>query len=224
MKWQMRDWVSLGLVVAAFGVALALYSRLPDPVPVHWGPHGSNGFAPKPWGAFELPLLTAGLWLLFWALPALSPRGFELRRFDRAFSTVRIAAVCLMFTITVVALLRASDPSRERLFRTAIPFTVGAFCVALGNVFGKLQRNFYVGIRTPWTLANREVWCRTHRLGGRLYVAAGLLAMVLAFLTPHVGLSIAPIIAATLAAVVYSFVLSRRIDLLPPAPHHEPGE
>ncbi len=93
-----------------------------------------------------------------------------------------------------------------------VPIAVGLLFIVLGNYMGKIRKNFFIGIRTPWTLASDEVWARTHRLGGYLFVAAGALMVVM----PLVGLGGVGIVAASLIAalvpVVYSFIAYKRIE------------
>ena len=108
-----------------------------------------------------------------------------------------------------------SSSPRSGPSQTAIFAGMGVLFIVIGNLLGKVTRNFFVGIRTPWTLASEEVWYRTHRLAGKLFVAAGLF-MVVASLA---GLRLWPLFVslgvAALVPVVYSYVIYRRIEGLP---------
>jgi uncharacterized membrane protein len=98
---------------------------------------------------------------------------------------------------------------------------VGLLLTVIGNYLGKVQRNFFLGIRTPWTLADDEVWLRTHRLGGKLLVGAGLLTLVLSFVSgvPH-SLLLGVSLLAALVPCVYSLVLYPK--LYPPGAPRTP--
>jgi uncharacterized membrane protein len=89
---------------------------------------------------------------------------------------------------------------------------VGLLLVILGNFMGKLTRNFFIGIRTPWTIASEEVWLRTHRLGGKLFVVAGLVLFFSSLLGGGWIPAAVAIGAAALISVVYSYLLYRRIE------------
>ena len=82
----------------------------------------------------------------------------------------------------------------------------------MGNFLGKVTRNFFVGIRTPWTLASEEVWLRTHRLGGKCFVAAGFAVVAISLLGLGPWAMMAVILAAALVPVVYSYVIYRRLE------------
>lgn len=203
----------LGLlfVIASFALAAALYSRLPDPVPTHWNLRGeADGFTPKPWGAFVLPLVTAGCWLLFLVLPRLSPRGYRLDRFARVYGIIQVVITGFMFALTCLALLAAIGVpvAMDRVLYAGL----GALFIVLGNYLGKVTRNFFVGIRTPWTLASDEVWLRTHRLGSRCFVAGGIVALVGGLAGGGAPLLVTAVGIAALVPVVYSYVIYRRLE------------
>ena len=203
--------VCLLLAAAAFAVAVALYAQLPDPVPTHWNWRGvADGFTPKPWGAFILPLATLGTYLLLVAVPRISPRGFQMERFARVYGLIVTALVATLFAITVIALLAATGVPLP--IQRATPMLVGALFVVLGNFMGKLTKNFFIGIRTPWTLASDEVWGRTHRLGGRLFVAGGFVAILSGLFTTSPTVFLTVILTAALIPAAYSYVLYRRLE------------
>lgn len=211
MKLSRANLLSLALVVGSFAAAAVLFRRLPDPVPVHWNLHGQvNGYMAKPWGAFLMPLVTLGTYLFLLALSSVAPRGLSIERFRGTFDVIWTAIVGFLSFNTLLALLVGAghDISVAR----AVPIEVGILFMILGNVMGKVTRNSFVGIRTPWTMASDEVWLRTQRLGGRVFVAAGL-AMVIA--GPAAG-GVIPVLVAALAAAllpaVYSYVIYRRLE------------
>jgi uncharacterized membrane protein len=213
---RISDVLGLLLVLAAFVLVGAQYSGLPDPMPTHWNAAGQvNGWMPKFWGAFLFPLVMAVLWLMFLVLPKISPRGFEMDPFLRAWGVLKVTTLALVLFIGILV-LQASKNGGE-LSQTAIFCSLGVLFVVIGNLLGKVTRNFFVGIRTPWTLASEEVWYRTHRLAGKLFVAAGLFVVATSFL----GLRVWPIMisigVAALVPVVYSYVIYRKLEGLPGA-------
>ena len=208
---RLFDVAGLLLVLAGFAVAAVMYPGLPDPMPSHWNAAGQvNGWMPKFWGVMLFPIIMAVLWLVFLVLPRISPRGFEMDPFVRAWGFLRVAILAYMLLVGVLVFQAAKN--HGQMSERALLAGLGVLFVLMGNFLGKVTRNFFVGIRTPWTLANEEVWHRTHRLGGKCFVAAGLVVIA----SSALGLGIWPIFAAILVAalipVVYSYVIYRKIE------------
>ena len=199
------------LALLATALTLAFYDRLPDPVPTHFDLRGNaNGFTPKPFGAFVFPILVAALGLVLSVLPRISPRGYTLEGFGRVFEIVSITILGIIFVIGVVALLQALG-WRPPIDRVVLPL-IGVMLIVLGNFMGKFRRNFFIGIRTPWTLADEEVWYRTHRLAGPLFVVAGIVLMAGPFFGGGPLLIVPVIVLAALIPVVYSYFIYRRLQ------------
>ena len=97
------------------------------------------------------------------------------------------------------------------LMRALLP-AMGILFFYIGIMVQNTSRNYMIGIRTPWTLANDAVWDKTHRLGGKLFMAAGVLAAIGA-IWPRYGLAflLAPVLAVTIITVAYSYIIFRKI-------------
>jgi uncharacterized membrane protein len=201
----------MALILLAFFVPIVAYDRMPASVPTHWDTSGqADGWMSKPWGAFVMPGATALVFALLLLLPRIFPRGFRMDQFASAYETTLLTIVAfLAFISTLVTLAQVGIPvPMERAVRSG----AGMLFIVIGNLMGKLRRNFFIGIRTPWTLASEEVWLRTHRLGGKLFVLAGFVVFVSALVATH-GTAIV-IVAVSIAALVpsaYSFWLYRRL-------------
>ncbi len=208
LRTEILSWI---LIAVALGFSLALYARLPESIPAHWNIHGRpDGFTSKPWGAFVVPIVMIALYLVFLVLPKISPRGYRFDSFLSVWEIVRTAILALMLLIHVLVLLAGTGVAIDIV--RAIEAGGGLLLVLLGNYMGKLGKNFFIGIRTPWTLASDEVWLRTHRLGGRLFVIAGLVVFAGGILGAGPLLPMVAIGAAALLSVVYSYLLYRRLE------------
>ncbi len=211
MKLTRNTLISLGFVVAAFAIAAALYSRLPELVPTHWNARGeADGFTPKPWGPFLLPLSMAGTYIFLMLIPQISPRGYGTERFQSVFEIIQASLLAMLLAVTAVTLFAGIGVPMpiERITHIA----TGLLFIVIGNFLGKVTKNFFVGIRTPWTLASDEVWLRTHRLAGKLFVIAGIGLVASSFAG---GGTVALLVAVGLAAAipaVYSYILYRRLE------------
>jgi uncharacterized membrane protein len=211
MKFNRGEILGLILVVAAILMSAVLYPRLPEAMPSHWNLQGQpDRFVSKPFGPFVGPAVMAGVFLLFLALPAISPRGFRFDGFRHVWAILEASILGLMFLVHVLVLL--SGMGRPVDMTRASEAGVGLLLVILGNFMGKLTRNFFIGIRTPWTIASEEVWLRTHRLGGKLFVVAGLVLFFSSLLGGGWIPAAVAIGAAALISVVYSYLLYRRIE------------
>jgi uncharacterized membrane protein len=202
MKISRANLLSLALVVISFVIATATYSKLPELSPTR--------FTPKPWGPFVLPLTMVGVFLLFLVIPRISPRGYRVERFQGVFEITQVALLALLFLVNMLVLLVGLGVPVP-VPRAARAGT-GLLFVVLGNLMGKSTKNFFFGIRTPWTLASDEVWLRTHRLGGKLVVLAGLVLLASSLLGGGAVWFLVTIPVAVGIPVVYSYVLYRRIE------------
>lgn len=204
--------VSLAMLLVAVTLSIVFYPTLPDPMPSHWNLTGEvDGWSPKFMGAFLMPFVMAAMVALFAVLPRISPRGYPVEERSRAYRAIELAIVAFSLCVHVVVLLTATG-TRVNV-SIILPMSIGALFVVLGNYMAKVRRNFFIGIRTPWTLADEDVWFRTHRLGGRVFVAAGLALMLVPF-AGRAQAVVFPAIAITAALVpmVYSYVIYRRLD------------
>jgi uncharacterized membrane protein len=199
------------MIVLAFGVAAWLSPRMPELVPVHWDAHGNvNGYMRKPLGVYILPLAMLGLHGLLTVSRRALLRELAIASFSRVYDLLNTAILAFLLFITVLA-LRAATGERVPILRGTF-VAVGLLLIVMGNLLGKVTRNFFVGIRTPWTLANDEVWFRTHRLGGKVFVVAGALVVLGVCAGASIGLCAAIALLAGIVPIVYSYFAYRRLE------------
>ncbi len=205
--------LSILLTAAAFAAVLVVYPQLPAEVPIHWNIHGQiDGYGGKSW-TFLTPAIMAGFLLLFWVIPWLSPKQFAVDTFRSTYWYIALV-LCAMCAYLHGLLLWAALAGKVDITRAMLAGMLIMFGL-LGNVLGKVRRNFYVGVRTPWTLASERVWNDTHRLAGRMFVGAALLGFLAALLLPveaAVITVLVSIFAAALVPVAYSLILYKRLE------------
>ena len=199
------------LIVLVFLVTLYVYPRLPEQVPVHWNLEGKvDDYGDKTWATFLLPGAMILILGLMKALPWLSPKPFAVDSFRTTYTFVMFICACLFAYIQGLLLWsmlhEAIDTSRAFLAGLFLFFAL------LGNVLGKVKRNFWIGIRTPWTLANERVWNDTHRFAARVFVAVGILGFIttIAGVTPIFAIAI--LMVAVLITAGYSLALYKRLE------------
>jgi len=199
------------LVLAAVAVSAWFYPQLPPRVPTHWDLAGQpNAYSTKLWGTAQFPAFMALLWLFILILPVISPKGFRMDAFLGAFDTVIVGLMAAMLVWDVIALRQALHASPRPSDLIYLP--IGLMFVIIGNYMGKFRKNFFIGVRTPWTLASDEVWSRTHRFAGWMFIAGGLALMIVSATGASqvaIGVVLATII---LSPIIYSFIAYRRIE------------
>lgn len=207
------DWPAIVVLAALLITAVVVYPHLPELVPSHWNFRGEvDGYSNQFWGAFALPLLAAGIYLGMLFIPYIDPKRHNYALFAPAYRALRLGLVLLIAVLYGLSLIAALG-GPANLVNRAVPAAVGALFVVIGNYLPQARFNYFVGIRTPWTLANEEVWRRTHRFSGLLFVFAGLLMIVAAFLPAPVNgiLGLGAVIAATVLSMLYSYLAFRRV-------------
>jgi uncharacterized membrane protein len=205
--------VLIGLLLTAVAVVYAavLYPSLPDQIPTHWNFRFEiDGWGDKQWAVFIMPVTMAVFVAMSVVLPWLSPRPFKIDTFRETFNYVMLLCVALFGWFHVVMLQVALNPALDggRLLVSGL-FMLLAL---IGNVLGKVRRNFWVGVRTPWTLANDTVWIATHRLAARLLVAAGLFGALAVWLGVPGVVCFVLLMVALLVPAFYSLVLYKRLE------------
>jgi uncharacterized membrane protein len=201
-----------GLLVVAIaaGFSVWFYPHLPAQVATHFNLHGQpNGWSSRLVAAVLVPALGIVLAVVFTVLPHIDPRRANYEKFGPTYWTIANAVLVLVAVFHIVSLGKALgwDINMNRVASLG----VGGIFVLLGNLMTRIRPNWFVGIRTPWTLSSDTVWRRTHRFGGIAFVIAGLCMAATALLTVPWALygAIGVAAAAALASVVYSYVVWR---------------
>ena len=202
--------IAVAVIVVTVIATVVIYPRLPGQIPMHWNFRGDIDHYGSRKSIFLLPSVMAAAVLLFAVLPWLSPKRFEVDPFRATYLYIMVLVVALIAYLHVLILWAAlSKPlNMSRSFLGALFL----FLILLGNVLGRVRRNFYVGVRTPWTLASEKVWYATHRFAAKAFVIAGFIGLfsIIVGAPPVVGFSI--LIAAALLSVMYSIVYYKRLE------------
>jgi uncharacterized membrane protein len=208
----------LATVLALTGPLFVYYGRpdlLKDPIPTHWNAVGEvDGWTPRErilpqW--LIAPGVMAGLLGLFLLLPWLSPKGFEIDRFRATFYFLTAVVMLLFAYIQLLLVLGGVEGIQLDMNRWLLG-GLSLFFALLGNRLGKVQRNFWMGVRTPWTLASEAVWIQTHRLTAWLWTAGGIVLAIITFAGFSFWLWIAGLLLMALSPIVYSLWLYKQLE------------
>lgn len=220
MKITWRSELASWLVLAwMFILAAITWRSAPDRIPVHWNLHMQvDRFGGKFEGLLAIPLTALGLYLLFLFLPRFDPGKANYAAFWGAFTVLRTVVVAFLGAIYGIIHLWIRGIHVD--MNAAVPLLMGALFVVVGNLLGKLRPNWFVGIRTPWTLSSKASWVRTHQAGGWVLVAGGVAFMAAGLIRQPWAMVFAFVVmgAGMLALIVYSYLVWREDpDKVPPA-------
>lgn len=202
----MRKWYPILPIAIAVAASIYVYPRLPDSVPTHYDIRGvPNDYGPK-WIATALfPAMLLVLWGVLRGLPRIDPRRANYARMQSTYDLV-VNLVLTMIAALHLIFLRGALADGAPLLRF-IPAVIGVSFIVLGNVMPRARPNWWFGIRTPWTLSNDRVWERTHRVGGYVMTATGVLAIITAFFSSPLALVAFAVLAIAMSVglMAYSY-------------------
>lgn len=184
---------------------------MPDIMPTHWNAQGEiDGYMNKFWGLFFLPILSFGVFLLFVYMPKFEPRKNNFDYFKDYYQGIILVTVGFLFYIYILSILAALGYGFNMVQMIAPSFA--ALFYYIGVTLQKTKSNFFVGIRTPWTISDDIVWEKTHNIGGKLFKVSGILSLFGVFFKEiAIILILAPILAVTAFVFVYSYLEYRKI-------------
>ncbi len=206
-----RRW--FGLVIAALAVVVSIwaYPQLPPTLATHWNVGGTaDGFSSRATAVLIMPLVIIALTGLFNVLPKLDPRGANYAKFIDTYWL--IANAVLLFILIGHGMIIATGLGYPVKVDRFMPIGIGLLFIVLGNYLTRVEPNWFIGIRTPWTLSSDTVWRKTHRTGGWLMVVGGFVLAASVFLPQgaFLPLLIAAILIVAVIPVAQSYVLWKR--------------
>lgn len=202
-----------GLVIAALALAVSVwaYRQLPPTIATHWNLNGTpDGFSSRLTAVLIIPAVILAMTGLFTVLPKVDPRAENYVKFAGTYWL--IANAVIVFMLIAHGMIIASGLGYTVRIDRLMPLGLGLLFIVLGNYLTRVEPNWFVGIRTPWTMSSDAVWRRTHRTGGWLMVLGGFVVAACAFL-PHgafLPLLVTAIVVMAVIPIVQSYVLWKR--------------
>jgi uncharacterized membrane protein len=200
--------ISIILIAIAISAGAILWNRLPDQMASHWDINDQvNGTMPKFWGVSLMPLITLGMLVLFLIVPSIDPLKANIAKFRESFNLFIVLIIAFMLYIHGLTFAWSLGYQGFKMSAAMLPF-MGVLFIAVGFMLRKAKRNFFIGIRTPWTLSRDK----THQLGSILFMVSGALAIIGRFFGGMTAfwLMFVPLIGSSLFLVIYSYVLYRQ--------------
>lgn len=209
MKNRNFSTIALWLMPAlSWMIALLSYPFLPDAIPLHWNIYGQiDNWGNKFPSAFIFPAIMLGVIILMQVIPKIDPKRMNYERFIGVYQAIQVAVVGLLFSLHLLVCYAALINS-EIAVDLIVKLLIGILFVIFGNLMPKIKHNYFVGIRTPWTLASEAVWFRTHRMAGFLWFIGGFVMCMLSFFggVGSATLYFSVIAVVALAPVIYSYI------------------
>src|SRR3990172_2155610 len=209
MTTKLTITIVLVLIVASIFIGLALWNQLPDQMASHWNENDQvDGTMPRFWGVFMMPLIALGMLGLFMIVPAIDPLKANIAQFRGTFNLFIVLMIVFLLYVHGLTIVWSLGYQNFRMSSAMLPF-VGLLFIFIGYLLRKAKRNFFIGIRTPWTLSSDTVWDETHRLGSILFMISGVLAVIGGFFGGMIAfwMLLVPLIGSTFFMGIYSYVL-----------------
>lgn len=210
MKLRKSEIISLIIIIISAIIGIYFYPRLPEKIASHWNTQGEvNGYMPKFWGVFLMPMISAVMWLIFLIIPKIDPKKENIEKFRKYFD--RFIILLFLFLLYIYILTLYWNLGNQFDF---IRFLLPVFAILFyftGDLISKSEMNWTIGIRTPWTLSSETVWKKTHTLGGKLFKASAIITLVgLFFPSIAFWFTIIPVIIFSIFIIAYSYFAFRK--------------
>lgn len=174
-------WFGLVTLIVAVIISIVTFDSMPNEVATHWGVNGEpDGYASKWVGAFIAPALMVAFLLVKIWLPKIDPKKENYEQFKKSYSITMDIVFAFFLVLHIATTLY--NIGYDVKIEFVVCLSTGVMFIVLGNYMPKFKHNYFVGIRIPWTLNSEEVWKKTHRFGGKVFVAIGLIMAIGVFL------------------------------------------
>jgi uncharacterized membrane protein len=210
MSVRKSEILIVGIALFSFVIGVYYYPQMSEKVASHWDAKGRvDGYLSKFWGLFLIPITLVPLALLFIAIPRVDPLRQNIEKFRRYYDGFVI--LFMIFMIFVYFQMILWNIGIQISPNAYLPITAGLLFIGAGILIENTRRNWFIGIRTPWTLSSEKVWDKTHRMGGRLFKIAGAIAVVGIFFQSYaVFFVLIPAILVATYTIVYSYLEYKR--------------
>ena len=209
-SWK-TEAIPIILIVISFFLSIYFYLNFPDQIATHWDFEGKvNGYSHKFLGSFLFPLLITFMYAIFVVLPFCDPKKENYKKFEKKYHQFKtVFTGMLFFLFIIMGLFNLGYPISVGKI---VPMTVGILILFIGNSMKSLKRNWFFGIRTPWTMSSDVVWDRTHRFGGYLFILFGLVLFAVPFLGSFPGFITFTlgILVTVFGTILYSYIVYKK--------------
>jgi len=197
--------IVLIIILIVFALDIYLYPQMPEKMASHWNIQGQvDGYMSKFWGLFLMPIISVGLFILFVLIPRIDPLKENIAKFRKYFDNFVVLIILFLLYLYFLTILWNLG-KRFNMIQVLAP-AFGILFYYAGILIEHAKRNWFIGIRTPWTLSNEKVWQKTHEIGGRWFKIAGLITLLGVLLPSYaIFFVLLPIILVAVYTIIYSY-------------------
>jgi len=189
-----------------FAIGIYFYPQMPEKMAEHWNAQGEpDGYTDRFWGVFLVPIIALAITLILLAVPRIDPLKKNIEKFRVHYEGFMF--VFLLYMLSIYMQLLLWNIGIKISFLITMPIAIGLLFIYIGFLFDKIKKNWFIGIRTPWTLSSDVVWEKTHRLGASLFKLSGAITLVGIFVPEYsIWLILGPIIVSSIVLFAYSYL------------------
>lgn len=208
MKLSLKKEIPLLAIIAIpFAYLAYLWNSLPAKIPIHWNIKGEvDGWGTKDQLVIILFALPVLVYLLFLLIPMIDPKN-KLDKMGSKFAQIKFLMVLIMSLLAIYILYSVQSQAGSNI--KIVSVLLGFLLMGLGNYFPTIKPNYFMGIRTPWTLENEEVWKATHKMGGKLWFFGGAILTILILMLPtesSITVLLSGVTILAIIPVIFSFL------------------
>jgi len=196
----------LGIILLSLIISIYFYPQMPEKIASHWNAQGQvDGYISKFWGLFLIPFILIGLAILFLVIPRIDPLKANIEKFRKYYDEFVILFFIFILSVHFQVILWNFG---VRISPNVIfPIGIGILFFYVGILCENAKRNWFIGIRTPWTLSSERVWEKTHKIGGKLFKIAGIITFLGVFFQSYTLFFIlVPVISVAVYTIIYSYL------------------
>ena len=198
--------IIIGIVLISFAIGIYVSPEMPQKIASHWNSQGEvNGYMSKFWGIFLMPIISVGLFLLFVIIPRIDPYKSNIEKFRKYYDNFILLIIVFLFYIYLLTIFWNMGFRFNMI--TLLSPAIGILFYYSGVLIENAKMNYFIGIRTPWTLSSEKVWDKTHKIGGKLFKIAGIIAILgILFQSYAIFLILVPMLLSAIYSVVFSYI------------------
>jgi uncharacterized membrane protein len=212
--FKKKELLPISIIILTIVLGFIFYSSLPEQVPSHWNAQGQiDDYSGRMFSVIFFPALTLFIYLLMSVLPNIDPLKKNYEKFSNVYFWTKVILVVFMSLMYIFTLLASLELITFNIRYMIIPL-LSLLYLVLGYFMPKIKKNYFYGIRTPWTLNSEEVWDETHKMAGKLFIGAGIISLFSILFEGEISFIIfmVSILGAAFGSVIYSYIIFKRLS------------
>lgn len=202
--------IALAIIILSFIIGFYFYPTMPCRMASHWNIKGEvDGYMSRFWGLFLMPIISVFLVLLFVLIPKIDPMKANIEKIKKHYENFIVLLLLFLFYLYILTIFW-NIGLRFAMVRFLVPAFATLFYYC-GVLIEKAKRNWFIGIRTPWTMSSEAVWNKTHRIGGRLFKLVAIFSLLgLYFQDCAFFFMLFPLLSVVIYTTIYSYFEYRK--------------